>query len=82
MRKYFFAKEHQQKGPFSFMELKDEDINKETLIWYEGLEDWTLAAKLPELKTVLELKPPIIKKTDIENSVPPLQNIEISNFKN
>lgn len=44
----------QQAGPFSQDELVQKAINPETLVWKQGMADWTPAWKVEELKTVLE----------------------------
>lgn len=50
MRKYFYLKDGDQKGPVSFEELKQVDFSEDTLIWFEGLEKWVSASEVPELK--------------------------------
>lgn len=44
----------QQAGPFSQDQLVLKAINPETLVWKQGMADWTPAWKVEELKTVLE----------------------------
>ena len=66
MKKYFYAKNDNKYGPFSLEELKNEDITKDTLIWFEGLEDWAPAKDIDEMRPFLELMPPPIKN-DIEH---------------
>lgn len=44
----------QQAGPFSQDQLVQKAINPETLVWKQGMADWTPAWKVEELKTVLE----------------------------
>ena len=58
MKKYFYSNDNQKNGPYTFEELKNENIKKETLIWYEGLDDWTKASNLNEMLPILELNPP------------------------
>ena len=58
MKKYFYSNDNQKNGPYSFEELQNENIKKETLIWYEGMDDWTKASDLDEMTPILELKPP------------------------
>ena len=52
----FFIIDHngQQAGPFSFDQLVQKGINPETLVWRQGMADWTPAWKVEELKAVLE----------------------------
>lgn len=44
----------QQAGPFSQDQLVQKAISPETLVWKQGMADWTLAWKVEELRTVLE----------------------------
>lgn len=64
MKKYFCSNGQDKEGPFSIEELKIEDIKPDTLIWYEGLDDWTPAIDIEEVKFILELNPPDISSTD------------------
>lgn len=52
----FFIIDHngQQAGPFSFDQLVQKGISPETLMWKQGMADWTPAWKVEELKAVLE----------------------------
>ena len=60
MRKYFYAENDKKVGPLSLEELSAADLNKDTLVWFQGLEDWTPMSEIEELKSVLEIKPPPI----------------------
>ena len=44
----------QQAGPFSQDQLVQKAISPETLVWKQGMTDWTPAWKVEELRTVLE----------------------------
>lgn len=52
----FFIIDHngQQAGPFSFDQLVQKGISPETLVWKQGMADWTPAWKAEDLKAVLE----------------------------
>ena len=52
----FFIIDHngQQAGPFSFDQLVQKGISPETLVWKQGMADWTPAWKVEELKAVQE----------------------------
>jgi hypothetical protein len=65
MRKYFVHDGQIEKGPLTIEELSSEDITEETPVWYEGLESWTMAGKVNELKSLLTKKitPPPLPKT-------------------
>ena len=47
---YYYLKNRLRYGPVKFEELKSKDIKKDTLVWYEGLKDWTKAGEIKELK--------------------------------
>ncbi len=51
--KYFIVENNKQSGPFSIYELKDKGITSETLVWAEGMIDWTPAWKVDELRAFL-----------------------------
>src|ERR1043166_3237093 len=58
MKKYFILIENGQAGPFSFDELYAKRISPNTMIWTEGLQHWTPAGQLPELKALWGAPPP------------------------
>lgn len=43
-----------QAGPFSFDQLVQKGISPETLVWKQGMADWTPAWKVEDLRAVLE----------------------------
>lgn len=52
----FFIIDHngQQAGPYSFDQLVQKGISPETLVWKQGMADWTPAWKVEDLRAVLE----------------------------
>jgi uncharacterized membrane protein YhaH (DUF805 family) len=68
MKKYYHSDGKEKYGPFSYEEMKDEKINRETLIWFEGLDNWTPAKYIMELEEILKLIPPPLDNVDSENS--------------
>lgn len=54
MEFFIIDRNGQQAGPFSFDQLVQKGISPETLVWKQGMADWTLAWKVEELKAVLE----------------------------
>ena len=60
MKKYYYSHNDQNLGPFSISELKEKNIYPETMIWYEGIDDWVRADSLKELKPLF--------KSDLSNS--------------
>ena len=76
MRKYYIEIDGKQSEPMGLEELKESNILKSTLIWYEGLEEWTAAGSIEELDllfaSVLPLKkavPPVTPQRQVDNEV-------------
>ncbi len=82
MKKYFYSDGKEKHGPLGLEELKQEDISKETLIWFEGLDDWTPARELDEMKPILELQPPPILNEGKNESAEPEENTVEATKKN
>lgn len=49
---YFIIVNDQQQGPFTIDELKLRGIAPDTLVWAEGMPQWTPASQVDELKTI------------------------------
>ena len=54
MEFFIIDRNGQQAGPFCFDQLVQKGISPETLVWKQGMADWTPAWKVEELKAVLE----------------------------
>lgn len=54
MEFFIIDRNGQQAGPFSFDQLVQNGISPETLVWKQGMADWTPAWKVEDLKAVLE----------------------------
>lgn len=54
MEFFIIDRNGQQAGPFSFDQLIQKGISPETLVWKQGMADWTPAWKVEDLKAVLE----------------------------
>ena len=67
MIQYFIHDGQNEKGPFDLEQLKREKLVKDTPIWYEGLEKWTTAGEVEELKVlfITTPTPPPLKPTVI-----------------
>ena len=50
---YFIVENGKQAGPFTIAQLAERHIKSETLVWKEGMTDWTPAWKVAELKYIL-----------------------------
>ena len=51
---YFIIENGQQAGPFSTQQLALKRISPQTLVWKQGMADWTPAGKVEDLKQVLD----------------------------
>lgn len=58
MKTYFLHDGKVQLGPFSLHELKLQNIKKDTPVWHEGMQDWTLARQVPELQELFSVTTP------------------------
>jgi hypothetical protein len=79
MKQYFIHNGKSQQGPFDLEQLKAQSINKDTQIWCEGLQSWTSADKIEELKSVLTSIPPEFSIKSI--TPPPIQNQPLPSSK-
>lgn len=64
---YYLIIEKKQEGPFSADELLKKGVKRNTLVWHQGLTDWTPAIEVKELIPYFLSVPP-------ENSVPSWKN--------
>lgn len=46
---YYIVEDGERRGPFSIDTLKSRGLGRETLVWRQGLTEWTRADQLPEL---------------------------------
>lgn len=75
MKHYYYADNDQQFGPFTIAELKNKRLKKSTLVWAEGMQDWTSANDIEELKDFLISEPPPLPKKN--NSLKPIESVQI-----
>lgn len=73
MRKYYIHNGQNEIGPFEIEQLKTLNIKNETPVWHEGLQNWTTAGNVEELKTLIsfEVLPP-----KFENFSQPISNVQ------
>ena len=71
--KYYIAENGQQAGPFEPNELLQHGLTVNSLVWCEGMANWTSASQVPELMAVLSGQPPINvgTPTSIDTQLPP-----------
>jgi len=80
MKKYFYSDGVNKIGPFSLEELKEQNLTRETKVWFYGLDNWTTLSEIEELKSVTESIPPPLKKTTL-TSVKTTDSINQGNIK-
>lgn len=67
MKKYFYINSNgQQVGPISMDQFENQEINKDTLVWCEGMSQWMKAGEVAELESLFIPTPPAVQ------SVPPI----------
>ena len=57
-KEYYILEEKEQKGPFTFEQLKTFGLNANTLVWTDGMENWKPLKEITELKDLLKKTPP------------------------
>ncbi|MDG5800545.1 CD225/dispanin family protein [Marinilabiliaceae bacterium ANBcel2] len=58
MHKFYFTDGYTSFGPYSLEELKEYNISRNTLVWFQGLSKWTRAEDLLELRDFFN-EPPL-----------------------
>lgn len=62
MKEYFYLSDKDQHGPFTIEELKTKGLTNDTLVWFDGIENWKKLKDIPELCENIQIKkmpPPI-----------------------
>jgi uncharacterized membrane protein YhaH (DUF805 family) len=54
--KYYYTIKNKKIGPLSIEELKNSDLKPNTLVWYNGLEKWTMLKNIPDLQKLINTK--------------------------
>lgn len=83
MNRYFYIdSEGKQKGTFSPEELKSENIKKDSLVWTQGMNEWTRASEVAELNPLFaensgyyssQTTPPPVQPVNYNNPQPQQQ---------
>ncbi|MBD8082042.1 RDD family protein [Chryseobacterium caseinilyticum] len=82
-QKYFIHDGTDKKGPYTLEELRLQDVRRYTLIWHSGLNNWTEADKLYELKSLFAMTPPPINLSKERHQPPSYQPQNYStNYQN
>ena len=53
---YYLDADMRQVGPVSLDDLVASGVTGDTMVWHEGLEEWTKAGNLPEVVKAMERK--------------------------
>jgi hypothetical protein len=72
MSKFHIYKDEQQQGPFTLDELRDLKITRETMVWFEGEDNWKAAVEIEELKEIFKSIPPPMVATKNEDKTKPV----------
>jgi cell division protein FtsB len=81
MSKFYIHIDDQQQGPFTTDELKDLKIARETMVWFEGEEDWKKAVEIEELQEIIKSIPPPIVDKEIEDAKKSIDKVKPSRKK-
>jgi hypothetical protein len=64
MKKYFIHNGLEQHGPYSLDELKKKELTAKTMVWYNGMSNWTEVQFIPDLKEFAAVTPPPFEKAN------------------
>jgi hypothetical protein len=68
---YYIQTASGQEGPFTLEELRHENLQSKTPVWYEGIHDWTPAGKIEALSSIIRpaiLPPPFAAAPPVKTS--------------
>ena len=61
MKKYFYTNGLDKIGPFSLEEMKEQNLSRDTKVWFYGLDSWKLLYEIEELNSLSNSIPPPLK---------------------
>lgn len=67
MKNYFYIRNNEKHGPLEKADLQKQNLDKDTLIWCEGMIDWQPLDKIEDLKDVSNKLPPPIPLSKLKN---------------
>jgi hypothetical protein len=76
MRKYFYNDGKEKFGPFTLDELKEQNLSRDTKVWFYGLNNWEPLSDIEELSSLINSIPPPLKISESE-----MVNTDNSNYK-
>lgn len=63
MKEFYLSKDQiTREGPFKIEQLETKLIDKESLVWFEGLEEWKKASEIKDLDYITKKKSLVLKK--------------------
>ncbi len=68
---YYIIVNNAKQGPYTTEELSRKNITHRTLIWRVGMDDWTEAGEMDELRALLDQMPPETPKQQQQMHFPP-----------
>jgi len=76
--KYYIAENGQPAGPFEPSELLMHGLTVNSLVWAEGMPDWTSASQVPELVAILSGQPINVgTPTGMDTQLPPMGQTQL-----
>ncbi len=57
-KQFYYLDGKDQKGPLSMEKLNELGIKPETLVWFEGMDDWEPAKNIHEFLAIAKKTPP------------------------
>lgn len=69
MRKYFYTNGIDKIGPFSLEEMEEQNLTRDTKVWFYGLDNWMPLKEIEELKSLTNSIPPPLKSLDTRKIV-------------
>ena len=83
--KYYLAVNNKQEGPYNLQQLRDMNLDANTLVWYDGLDEWKKLSNLPILSSQLtktETPPPFDEEKYVieNNTVVPMPTQGVNQF--
>lgn len=67
MKKYFYINGDKKLGPFTFDELKNQNLTRDTKVWFHGLVNWAKLSEIEELNSITKSIPPPLKISKLED---------------
>lgn len=58
MKNIYYLKGKDRIGPLTIEQFTSENINKDTLVWFDGLSNWEKLSDIDELKDLIVVPPP------------------------